>query len=63
MSTALARAHEHLEKAVAELESAKTELPAFTIDAATFLCVDVRAACRQIGNLMKGIGAKGRPAS
>ena len=56
MSTALARAEKHLELAVVELEVAKAELPDYSLDAATLLSVDVRAAVRQIGNMLKVVG-------
>ena len=57
MSAALARASEHLREALTELELAKAELPAYSRDAATLLSVDVRAAVRQISNMLKAIGA------
>ena len=63
MSTALARAAAHLEHAVAELQDARAELPAFATDAATLLAADVRAAGRQARNMLKCVGAKATPAS
>ena len=63
MSTALARASEHLTQALAALELARAEVPAYSLDAATLLSVDVRAAVRQIRNMLKAICVKNRPAS
>ena len=63
MSTALARAEKHLESALQELQQARAELPAYSIDAATLLAADVRAAARQARNMLKCVGAKATPAS
>ena len=56
MSTALIRAERYLESALRELEQAKAELPDYSRDAATLLSVDVRAAVRQISNMLKVVG-------
>ena len=56
MSASLIRAEKHLESALRELEQAKTELPDYSRDAATLLSVDVRAAVRQISNMLKVVG-------
>ena len=47
----------------AALELARAEVPAYSLDAATLLSVDVRAAVRQIRNMLKAICVKNRPAS
>ena len=52
-----------LDELVIALEVAKLEVPAYSVEAVTFLRAEVKVLRRRVENMKKAIGATSRPAS
>lgn len=59
----LSRAAELIEQAVAEIEDAGDDVPAFSVDALRFLKAELKVSIRRIGNVRKVLSSGTQPAA